>query len=175
MNRLEEYIRNNKNLFDEEPATGHFERLQQKINHKTLQTTKCRNAERHTATTKILRWSISIAAFIAILFTVGMIWQYVGRQNSVIMVCENANDIKICYLDQMYAVASHIEELVSDFDPWDQQEVLTDVQNIIEAADSDFESELPGELPDDVAKTILSDYYRKNLEGLERIVQSIKN
>ena len=30
MNRLEEYIRHNKSLFDEEPSAGHFERLQRK-------------------------------------------------------------------------------------------------------------------------------------------------
>ena len=162
MNRLEQYISDHKSLFDEEPATGHFERLQQKMNRKQ---------GRMIA----LRWSISIAASVSILLSAGVLWQYTTKQNDVIALCENASDIRICYLDQMNAVAGHIGELIRDFDQWDQQEVMTDVQNIIDTANSDFESEIPEELPDDMAKAILADYYRKNLEGLERIVKSITN
>jgi hypothetical protein len=156
MNRLEEFISTNKSLFDEEPAAGHFERLQQKMN---------RTSGRIIA----LRWGMSIAASIAIVFSV---WQYAVKQNGM-EVCENATDMKICYLNRMDAVVSQIETLISDFDQWDRQEIMNDVQDIIDAVNGDFESELPDEIPDDMAKAILADYYRKNLEGMEMIVQSI--
>jgi len=161
MNRLEQYIRDNKSQFDEEPVAGHFERLQQKM------------TRRHGKIIA-LRWSISIAASIAIILTAGMLWQNSGKPNSIIL-CENASDMKICYLDRMYEVASQIEKLVMDFDQWDQQQVLDEVQNVIDAVKDDFESEIPEELPLDKAKEILSDYYRQNLESLEMIVESIKN
>ena len=158
MNRLEEFISNNKSLFDEEPATGHFERLQKKI-------------DRKSGRIIALRWGLSIAASIAVLLTV---WQYVEKQNGM-EVCENATDLKFCYLDRIDVVANQIETLISDFDQWDRLEIMNDVQNIIDAVNSDFESELPEELPDDLAKAILADYYRKNLEGLEMIVKAIRN
>ena len=159
MNRLEEYIRDHKNLFDEEPATGHFERLQQKMTRKP-------------AKTIALRWSISIAASIAILLSAGIMWQNSSKQNGT-MICENAIDLRICYLDKMNVVANQIEMLIRDFDFWEQQEVMNDVQNIIISVDNDFESELPEELPDHIAKEILADYYRQNLEGLEMIAQLV--
>ena len=162
MNRLEEFIRDHKNLFDEEPATGHFERLQQKMS-------------RHYGRIITLRWRISIAASIAILLTAGLIWQYAGKQDSITLACENASDIKVCYLDQMNVIAGHIEELIREYDPWDQQEVMNDVQNIIDVTNSGFENEIPEELPDDQVQAILADYYRQNLEGLERIVKIITN
>ena len=166
MNRLEEYIRNHKNLFDEEPATGHFERLQQKM-------TSSQQAQNLTAK-RMLRWTISIAASIAILLSAGLIWHNSVKPNGT-LVCENAPDMKICYLNKMNVVASQIENLIMDFDQWDRQEIMTDVQNIIASADGDFESELPEELSDHVAKAILADFYRQNLEGLEMIVNSIIN
>jgi hypothetical protein len=162
MNRLEEYIRDNKSLFDEEPPAGHFERMQQKMSRKSGKIIA-------------LRWSISIAASIAVLLTAGVIWQNAGKQNDRIILCENVSDMKICYLDRMYEVAGQIERLVTDFDPWDQQQVLDDVQNIIDTVSDDFESEIPEELPDDMAKAILSDYYRQNLESLEMIVELISD
>ena len=167
MNRLEEYIRNHKSLFEEEPAAGHFERLQQK---KSAVGTKLHLVQK----SNFLRRGISIAASIAIILSANLIWQNSVKQNGT-LVCENATDLKICYLDKMNIVAGQIEALIRDFDQWDRQEIMNDVQNIIASADSDFESELPEELPDNVAKAILSDYYRQNLEGLEMIERRVKN
>ena len=161
MNSLEQYISENKSLFDEEPEAGHFERLQQKMN-------------RRNGKVIALRWSMSIAASIAILLTAGVLWHNSGQPGGILL-CENVSDMKICYLDRMYEVAGQIEKLVVDFDQWDRQELLNDVQNIIDAVSDDFESEIPEELPDDRAKAILSDYYRQNLESLEIIVQTITN
>jgi len=161
MNTLEKYIRDNRSLFDEEPASGHFERLQQKMTRKSGKIIA-------------LRRSMSIAASIAILLTAGLLWHHSGQQGGILL-CENVSDMKICYLDRMYEVAGRIEELVMDFDQWDQQEVLMEVQNIIDAVNDDFESEIPEELPDDRTRAILSDYYRQNLESLEMIVESILN
>ena len=162
MNRLEQYIRDRKSLFDEEPATGHFERMQQKMNRKL----------RRIVT---LRWSISIAASVAILFSAGIIWQqHAGEQGERMTGCENATDMKLCYLDKMNGIADQIELLSKDLDQWDRQQVMTDVQNIIDIADSGFENEIPEELPAKKAKLILSDYYRQNLESLEMIAEELR-
>ena len=162
MNRLEEYIRDHKRLFDEEPAAGHFERLQQKMTRKQGRIVA-------------MRWTTSIAASIALLLTAGILWQNAGRKNENMLLCDSVIDIKMCYLDRTNVVAEQIESLVTDFDLWDRQDVMNDVQNIIDATDSYFESELPEELPDNMAKAILADYYRQNLESLELIVQLVMN
>jgi hypothetical protein len=161
MNRLEQYICDNKSQFEEEPAAGHFERLQQKINRKSGKII-------------LLRWGISIAASIIILFSIGIFWQNTGKQDNILAMCENSSDMKICYLDKMNALATQIELLSESLDQWDQQQVMIDVQNIIDIADSDFESEIPKELPAKEAKLILSDYYRQNLESLEMIAEELR-
>jgi len=160
MNHLEQYIRDNKKLFDEEPAPGHFERLQQKMNRKSRRTVA-------------MRWSISVAASVAIIFSIGIIRQNIGSREVLTTGCENTDNMKLCYIDKMNAVAGLIEELTQDFDQWDRQQVMIDVQNIIDTVESDFESELPEELSDHETKSILSDYYRQNLESLEMIVTEL--
>ena len=160
MNRLEEYICNHKSLFDEEPATGHFERLQQKMNRKSMKTI-------------VLRCSLSVAASIAVICSAGMIWQYAAKQNE--LNCENAADMKICYLNRMNIVVNQIEGLIKDFEPWDQQEVMNEVYYIIDAVNNDLDIDLPEELHEDRAREILADYYQHNLEGLEMIVELVTN
>lgn len=162
MNRLEQYIRDNKKLFEEEPEAGHFERLQQKTNHKSRQVVA-------------LRWSISVAASIAILFSVGVILQkHIVEQDNRMIICENTMDMKSCYLRKMNVVAGQIEALAKKLDPWDQHQVMTDVQNILDVASNGFESEIPEELPAKQAKAILSDYYRQNLESLQSIENRLR-
>ena len=156
MNKIEEYIRDNKNLFDEEPASGHLERMRRKMNHKPKRIA-------------VFSLSISIAASVAIVFLAGIILQNTKRKDNMTATCENAVDMKLYYLEKMNDVANRIEVLTKDFDSLDQQQVMADVQNIIDMADSDFESELPEELPENQVKEILSDYYRQNLESLEMI------
>ena len=160
MNKLEQYISDRKSRFEEEPPAGHFERMQQKMNRKSRRIVA-------------MRWSISIAASVAILFLAGIILQHAGKQNDRMDFCENAIDMKDCYMNRMNTVAGQIEVLSKNLDQWDRQQVMTDVQNIIDTADSDFESEIPEELPANKAKSILSNYYRQNLESLEMIAEKL--
>ena len=160
MNKLEKYIRDNKSLFDEEPAPGHFERLQRKMNRKSKRTVT-------------ISWSVSVAAAVAIVFLIGIIRQNPGEKAGMPATCENAVDMKLCYLEKMNDVAGRIELLTKDFDPWDKQQIMMDVQNIIDMAGNDLENEIPKELLGNRAKEILSDYYRQNLESLGMIVNEL--
>jgi len=161
MNNLEKYIRENKSLFDEEPETGHFERLQQKMNRKS-------------GRIKALSWGISIAAMIAIILSIGIIVQrQTGKQKDGMVACENAVDMKSCYLKKMNVVAGQIAALTKNLEDLDRQQVMIEVQMIIDQAHIGFESEIPEELPAIKAKAILSDYYRQNLEGLEMIKKDL--
>jgi len=156
MNKLEQYINDRKSRFEEEPPAGHFERMQQKINRKSRRII-------------VLRWSISIVASIAIVFLAGILWEHAEKHNAGPVMCENTKNMKDCYLRKMNTVAVQIEILSKSLDQWDRQQVMTDVQNIIDTANSGFESELPEELPAKETKSILSNYYRQNLESLETV------
>ena len=162
MNKLEQYISDRKSQFEEEPAKGHFERMQQKINRKS---------DRIIA----LRRSVSIAAFVALLFSIGIIWQNIKSRDEKTTACENAVDMKSCYLNKMNVVAARIEALTEKLDSWDRQQVMTDVQNIIDEAGSNFENEIPKELPTKETKLILSNYYRHNLESLEMVAKKVSS
>jgi hypothetical protein len=161
MNHLEEYIKQNKNQFEEEPENGHFERFLEK-----------QNRRHHTRV--MVRWSIAIAASVALVFAVG-----VHRQQDVpappeAVLCENADDMKMCYIDKMNTVADEIRQLTNHLEPWDRKIVLNDMQNIIEATHNGLVNELPEELAPEARHTILSDYYRKNLESMQNMVEVLK-
>ncbi|MCL2597206.1 MAG: hypothetical protein FWD66_06035 [Paludibacter sp.] len=162
MNRIEQYIHENKILFEQEPPSGHWERMQQKMNQKPHR----RN---------FLRWSMSIAASAAIICAAGFVFQYIKKTNNSTTVCENASDMKSCYLSKMNLIAGKIATLTKDMNPEDQQQVLMAVKSIIDMAQSGIESEIPKELPNTETRSIVSDYYRQNLESLESIEQRLKN
>jgi hypothetical protein len=161
MNHLEEYIKQNKALFEEEPETGHYERLLEK-----------QNRRRHTRT--MLRWSIAAAASIALVFAIGVNRQPDAPIPPEVVLCENTDDMKMCYLDKMNTVADQIRLLTDHLDTWDKKIVLDDMQNIIEATHNGLADELPEELLPEIRHSILSDYYRKNLESMHTIVEALK-
>jgi hypothetical protein len=162
MKNLETYIIENRNSFDEEPNSGHFKRLQQKTNRKRNLT--------------IVKWSVSVAASICLLVSVGvMLYQYDSHNHIAMSSCENAIDMRACYLNKMMALAEKIEILTQDFDRRDRAEVMMAVRTIIDATtNSLLESELPNELPEARARIILADYYQRNLQGLELIAKAIQ-
>ena len=161
MNSLEKYLRDNKSLFDQEPPAGHLERFEQKMKRKP---------------TRIIamRQIIAIAASIAILLSVSALaWQHFKKLDET-LICENAGDIKNCYLKKMNIVAGQIDALTQNFDQFSRQQLMNDVIDIINIANDDFENELPEELPEDVARTILTDHYNQILESLELIVNQLE-
>ena len=160
MNSLEKFVRDNSSLFEEEPPIGHFERMGQKI-------------KRKPAKMATLRWGLSIAASIAILLSVGIVWKYAAKPNET-TICENTDDIKFCYLNKMNIVAVQIEALVQGFDQWSREELMNDVLEIINIANGDFESELPDDLPDEIIREILLDYYSHILESLESMANHLE-
>jgi len=161
MDKFEKYVIDNKSLFEEEPQSGHFDRLQQKMNRKS-------------GLIVALSWSISVAASIAIVLLISIMLQNNRGKDDFLALCENADDMKLCYMEKMNEVAGQIEILTKDFDLWERQEVLTEVHEIINTADSGFDIDIPEELPENQAKEILSDYYRQNLESLEMIADELR-
>jgi len=162
MNKIEQYIHENKILFEQEPPSGHWERMQQKMNQKPYR----RN---------FLQWSMSIAASVAIICAAVFVFQYVKKTNDSTMVCENTPDMRSCYLSKMNLIAGKIAILTKDMDPRDQQQVLSAVQSIIGMAQNGIENEIPKELPNTETRSIVSSYYKQNLESLESIEQRLKN
>lgn len=159
--KLDQYIQNNKHLFEEEPENGHFERFQQKAN-------------KASRTIVLIRWSTAVAASVLLLLSINVLWQYTRKSGDTMAVCESSADMQICYLNKMNDMAYQIDVLTKDFDPLDKQQVMDDVQNIIDATQSGFENEIPTELPQEAAKTILTDYYQHNLDGLNNIVKMLE-
>lgn len=164
MSDLEKYIKENKNNFEEEPAANHFQRFKQKMKHKTRKR-------------RGLQWTFTVAASLLLIVTAGIFIRNNQNQDLLISDCESAENMKICYIEKMNAVANRIELLTKDFDEMHRQELLNDVQNLIEEASGNFDKELPEELPEDKARAILSYYYKQNLESLEMIEEklSIRN
>ena len=162
MDSLEKYINDNKSLFEQEPDDGHFERLRQKMIY--------RSYEKRIAA---LRWGMSIAATVAIMFMAGFFLMQNEKQGEVI--CEISDNMQTCYLEKMIELANRIEELIIGLDYWDRQIVMNNVNYIIETVSGDFENTLPRELPADMLKEILIDFYQQNFEGLKLIERRVMN
>lgn len=157
MNSLEQFIASNRHQFEKEPAAGHFERLQAKIEH------------RASVQIKSYRW-VAAAASLALLFAAGTVWKN-RQQNDIATACNNAINLKLCYFDQMHSVATRIEKHTAALDPWARQDVIDCVQQIIDEADGDLFGQLPEELSEHETNAILADYYRQNLESLVTVEQ----
>ncbi|MDR3133063.1 MAG: hypothetical protein LBU42_03445 [Prevotellaceae bacterium] len=162
--KIEQFIKHNLPAFDEEPASGHYERWQAK-----------RGKQRRR--TKIFLISrIAAAACITAVITI-TVFSYApapGMPEETALFCEDAPDMKNCYFDQMNAVAAQIREIAETRDSMDSQDVMIEMENLLLAGD-DLEPELPEELPEEATKAILAGYYRHHLESLQSLAEQFKN
>ncbi len=145
MDKLKTYIKDYREVFDNEtPRPGHFERFEAKLGRK----------ER----SKVYYWQWAAAAVVVLSLSAGLwLWQQPAVPpggGQVTVVCENAADLKACYLGQMYETAGIIEELSEKLDPYTRGDVQTEVAGII-GANQFFEQELPEELPEKETREIL--------------------
>ncbi len=162
MDPLKTYIDKHRAAFDEEaPRAGHFERLRQRQQVPA----KRRRAFR-------LQWAA--AASVLLFLSAGLWW--LSRPEPVTgpvtVLCEDSGNMKACYLRQMEATAEAIDKLSEKLEPFVRDEVQTEVSDILDNNRA-FDRDLPEELSDKEAKEILSDYYRYNLEVLQRIARQI--
>jgi hypothetical protein len=157
-NNLERFIKNNFPAFDEEPASGHYERWQAK------------RAKARRRTKLLVVSQLAAAACLAAVVTVLVNDRTPATPQGTIVLCENAADMKSCYLSKMNDVAEQIREVAETLDGIDPQEVMIEVDNLL-ATGGDIELEIPDELPDDAAKAMRVNYYQQHLESLQSIAE----
>jgi hypothetical protein len=164
MKNLERFIKNNLPAFDEEPASGHFERLQAKWEH----------TRRRTKTLTISQLAAA-ACLAAVVTVIALVYDRPAATSpEIVVLCENAADMKSCYLSKMNDVAAQIQKMAETLDSIDPQEVMMEVDNLLATGD-DIELALPDELPDDAAKAMKANYYQRHLESLQSIAQQISD
>ena len=170
MDNLKTYINKHRQEFDaEEPAAGHFERLQAKL----------ATRQKPTAVRRTLRYRqlYSVAASVILLLSLGTGWfLFFNRSGNssdlTTTICDDPATMKYCYLDKMNDVAMYIDRLTEDTDPFVRESLQMEVASIINDTQS-FEQELPVELSPENAQAILADYYQRHLETLQDIVQTL--
>lgn len=177
---LERFIKNNLPAFDEEPASGHYER-QAAARERAKRFVVLKRYARQKAQREKGSPYLRKAAFFAIAASVTAVMLSIFftlhdrtpavRQETVVL-CENAADMKSCYFGKMNDVATQIREMAEILDNIDPQEVMIEVDNLLATGD-DIELEIPEELPDDAAKTVLLNYYKQHLESLQSIAERL--
>lgn len=170
MDQLKTYINKHRPEFDtEEPAAGHFERLEAKL--AAQQPTKGRRMA-------MPRLRYAVAASVALLVSLGIsIFFFHDNTAKIIVVaestpCDDPATMKYCYLEKMNDTAILIDRLTENTDLFVRQTIQEEVASIIEDTQS-FDEELPDELAPERAQAILSDYYRQHLETLQDIAQTL--
>jgi hypothetical protein len=170
MDKLKTYIDRHRTEFDaEEPTAGHFERLKVKLAAQ----------QRPTASRRVLKyWPLySVAASVILLLSIGTVGLlFPNRPDSppdmAATICDDPATMKYCYLDKMHDVASYIDQLTENIDPFVRETLQIEVANIIDDTQS-FEKELPTELSPENAQVILVGYYQHHLETLQDIAQTL--
>ncbi|MDR2359161.1 MAG: hypothetical protein LBD87_05110 [Prevotellaceae bacterium] len=156
---LERFIKNNLPAFDETPAGGHYERMQAKW-------TQARRRAKIFSISQMAAACI-IAAFAVTIF----LYDHTpATPQDTVTLCENAADMKSCYLSKMNDVAAQIRAIAATLDNIDPQEVMIEVDNLL-ATGNDIEQELPDELSGEAATAVLANYYQHTLESLQTIIQ----
>ena len=158
MENLENYINNNLEAFDEEPTNDHYQRFQNK-----RQKTQRRK-------TVFLTTQIAIAASLLLFITLNILPPQ--EHPNELIICEQSDDMKACYLSQMHDIASHLETITEGMDVWNRQIVDNEVNSIINSID-DIEFYIPEELPVEESKQILAACYQQKVEGLQGIVELV--
>ncbi|MDR1739258.1 MAG: hypothetical protein LBR45_00665 [Bacteroidales bacterium] len=162
MDTLKEYIKAHRDVLEqEEPAMRHYERFKKKQHRK-----------------QVVGWW-SIAAAVAGIFAIAAITSVYLQQNlrqpfDSTINCENAADMKACYIGRMQEVAANIDSLSKNLDLITRSDLHTEVFYIIEENET-FDEELPKELPAEQTKKILAAYYSDNLNSLLEIEQRLSN
>ncbi len=161
MKKLDQYIKDNRAAFEEEPAAGHYGRFQEKL-------------ARANSKRKIIVFAqLAVAASIAVLLSIGFFSQRMpGDNNNRITVCENADNMQSCYLSKIDDAAAEIQALTEGMDSWSRITVTTEVENIVRSA-NDIASLLPNALSEEESNGILSGYYQNSLESLQTIAQVV--
>ncbi|MDR3351046.1 MAG: hypothetical protein LBN98_05335 [Prevotellaceae bacterium] len=159
---LEKFIKNHLPAFGEEPAGGHYERLQAKWS----------KARRHAKIMAVSRMAAAACVAAAITVTVFLYTPPPAAPQETAALCEKAADMKSCYFGKMHDVAEQIREIAATLDNIDRQEVMMEVDFLL-AAGNDMELELPDELPDDAVAAVLSGYYQRHLESLQTIAEML--
>jgi hypothetical protein len=170
VDKLKTYIDKHRAELDaEEPAAGHFERLEAQL----------AAAQKPATNRQIFRYwpRYAVAASALLLLSLGIGWLlFPSRPDNphglTITVCDDPATMKFCYLDKMQDMANYIDQLTENADPFVRESLQIEVANIIEDTQS-FEKELPAELPAERAQAILSDYYQYHLETLQDIAQNL--
>jgi len=165
MDKLKTYINSHRAAFDEEePAQGHFERLEAKL----------AAAQKPPISRRIVKyWPLyAAAASVVILISLG-INQFLSKgltDAPIEVLCNDPSTMKLCYLKRMQDTAMLIDQLSANAAPFMRQNLQMEVADIIKD-NQRFDTELPAELSPERAQAILAGYYEHHLETLQDIVQ----
>ncbi len=155
---LDEFIKNNREAFDEEAPVGHYERFCMRM-----------QSEQRYKKAVQLYMQIAVAASLVILFSLHVFLIHNQPENNKIAtICEQTVDMKSCYRNKMDNLAVQIQALAQNMDAWNRQIVYDEVENIITSVD-DIEYMLPYEISEQETKQIMAEYYQQSLESLENI------
>ena len=176
---LERFIKNNLSAFDEEPASGHHERqalARERAKRFVVLRRYARRQARREKSSPYLRKAALFAVAASVAVVMLNIFILHNRPSAAspdtVVLCENAADMKSCYLGKMNDVAAQIREIAATLDNIDPQEVMIEVDNLLATCD-DIELDLPGELSDEAATAVLTDYYQHHLESLQSIIRQL--
>lgn len=159
MKHLEQYIKDHRPAFEEEPAAGHYARFRAKA------------GAHRTGRRWYLALQIAAAACVAGFLSLGILLHR-GAPDNQSALCDQAEDMRSCYLEKIDGAAAEIDRLTQHFEYHDRLTVSIEVNNILQSA-REVDDLLPDTLPEEESREILSGYYQNTMESLQTIIQII--
>lgn len=153
--RLEDFIKNNRDKFDdEEPLTGHLERFEQRL----VAPKQNKRAG--------LRWIVAVAALLSGLVIV--LTFFVGQQDDkrICVLSTEMQETQNYYLLVLDKEVGHVKELLNDVDDEIREEIMSDVNKIVSNADG-FTDNFCNNSEDGIATMV--DYYQAKIQAVKNI------
>lgn len=149
MDRLEQYIKDNRSSFDVElPPSGSRERFMARL--------EAENNERKVVRFRPVWLSAAVSAAAVVAVVLGLSYTEADRT------------IKRC-ISEMNSQEAHVIALVDNVCPQDMDIVMNSIRSITSEA-IPFTDLLPDELPEEERLGIIKDYYGRKTEALQKLM-----
>lgn len=165
MDKLKEYIKNNRSQFDDaEPTNGHMERFANRLGSQKKQPKR---------TVRIL---ITTVTGIAAAILIGlMIWPISQPGDSTCQLPQELAEVSSYYSMQREQEIDKIQQLVAHTDEDTKNEVLADIMNMREESDSFLHQICSSQMGESDSIPIVVKHYQSQIEALQSMVNLLED
>ena len=176
MENLDEFIRKNKNAFDQQPNENHWQRFERKLNHH-------RERKKKPKTKQLNTWLKIAAIFFISIFGSWFVYSYLQKSEdkqinkneiAVAKVSKEIEELQNYYQTSINAKMKQLEDIKCTKAGINKAQVKADLKEI-DQAHQQLREELLYNANDERVINAMINCYRKKTEVLDQIIKSLND